>query len=706
MPPRGRPKAQKVALPATPVPILPGLAAARAAPEPAAPAAGRRKKPKTAFDRIKGRKGAMEVFNSLPLDLIYEICSNLDPPDLFALSTTSKIFRAVVTGPSSKPLWIGSRAKVGLPELELPLTDLQYAQLLFGRGCTFCERKNAGKPDPFIRARICGACYKSHFANTSTQPGVVAVQKATNDKLHPLTFLCCKPTNSGRYGPSFYLPEIARMSAMLYEKNFGLDDQWRDRDFANLRRHRLPDQEEREPTTPFQKWYVETDGPRKARLSDGEKINVWIRSQDKEKAANKDEVRKAKYDDLKRRFELQGFVASELEHWEFQNDPVLRKPDTVTARTWPRLEEALKPKLLDLRRRARKAEFSNGYYMLKRTHSESKSFPAAEVFYGLPTIKGLLDNVGTYIPPADLWQQNLDAILNDFKVLLRARREAMVRSVVVAYSALRSAQNDEKAGKHVASGVKGLHYTSVTLPRLPPWIPRDKDAPIVASDEQIATFLDTSPLAFFECTECQAGYNGSTILGHLGQTYGCHSSVGSGQQVETWAIVNSPTGANSMKCDRNVMLIALKLRQLMDDTPLTYREEAVEEAAATLPKELQAPSKKYSVVLKCECETHSLYTGTFTSRNLTEMYYHVRRTHTDADARPASLSATCDYSPAFRGAVPGGLGRAYFDHRYTIEDDIYASLGLGASMAGADYSDEDGYGSWSEEEERRECIVM
>lgn len=121
----------------------------------------RRKPNRSALSKVKGRRGALVVFNSLPIDLVLEICGYLDPADLYTLSNTSKIFRQVVTGPSSAALWVEARARVGLPELLLPMTDLQYAALLFSRsGCRYCNRKNAGRPDVYLRSRVCTACLK------------------------------------------------------------------------------------------------------------------------------------------------------------------------------------------------------------------------------------------------------------------------------------------------------------------------------------------------------------------------------------------------------------------------------------------------------------------------------------------------------------------------------------------------------------------
>jgi hypothetical protein len=59
----------------------------------------------------------------------------LDVPELLTLSNTSKNFRAVVTGDSSAKLFKEARERMGMPELLVPMPDLRYANLLFGKGC-------------------------------------------------------------------------------------------------------------------------------------------------------------------------------------------------------------------------------------------------------------------------------------------------------------------------------------------------------------------------------------------------------------------------------------------------------------------------------------------------------------------------------------------------------------------------------------------
>lgn len=182
------------------------------------------------------------------------------------MSNTSKVFRSVVTGPSSAPLWVAARERVDLPELELPMTDLQYAHLLFGKGCAFCTRKNAGKAEVYFRARICTATMKDSFADKASTPGMAAINKAYGGSLsgHPLTLTVATGTSRksysfaerlthpsaaasdstssraafARYGPSYYLPEVARLNAELkikFPTEDSLNDRYEDRIFAHRR---------------------------------------------------------------------------------------------------------------------------------------------------------------------------------------------------------------------------------------------------------------------------------------------------------------------------------------------------------------------------------------------------------------------------------------------------------------------------------------
>lgn len=136
-----------------------GVAARKKAPaavdsdsdDEAPPPKKKRKKASTA----KGKKSPakLEVFNSMPLDILSEvrpllaseiradlisrqICSHLEPRDLLHLTKTSKLFHHVLAASGSKGIWRSARLRIGLPDLTAgDVSETQYAELVFGTGC-------------------------------------------------------------------------------------------------------------------------------------------------------------------------------------------------------------------------------------------------------------------------------------------------------------------------------------------------------------------------------------------------------------------------------------------------------------------------------------------------------------------------------------------------------------------------------------------
>ncbi|GAA5855153.1 hypothetical protein JCM8547_002401 [Rhodosporidiobolus lusitaniae] len=728
-----RSKARKVVHPARPVAIQ----ATPTHPSPSEddePAPKKARKGRSAASKVRGKTGAMAVFNSLPLDLIYEICLHLTPVDLHALSNTSKVFRSVVTGNASKPLWVSAREAAGLPELELAMTDLQYAHLMHGKGCTFCTRKNAGKADTYFRARICTACLKEHFANNTTTAGHAALMKATDSRLHSLTLMSCTPTSPARGGPFYYIPEIKKMNAFLRQQDADnrdpeadpardfIDNEWLDRQFVSQRRYPQPGEEPREPTTPFQKWYDKGEKDRKARYADGDKLRDWMKDQDNAKSSSKDDIRKKRLEDISVRLKQQGFHESELKVWEFVNDQIVRKPDLVTERTWPRIEEACKEKLLSIRRRARQSRFEQAYGTFKRTHLDGSSFPPSELIDQIPTVQDLLDDCATYVPGDELFEAHKDAISDEIMTtLVRPRREAILRAIGKSYVKLRENHEKEKKGKEVSTSVNGLKYSDVKLPRLPPWIPRSDDAPLAATHAQIRTFLDNDIFASLECHSCQEVFQGQAVLEHTSRRWGCFSHGYATSEpkplLEDWATVGPaatpvvgtyPPGSARIRVDEESMLLVLRLHQVMDAAAFEEDEEQEKEAEEAGVK--MDEKDKFATRIKCKCQKHG-WQYEFEGSSMKEAYRHVRSRHYRSDDPSVALNAETKYSRQWLNKLyDAGLIKNRGDARdpydvlrgYDEDLDMYGHFGLAASMAYDSYDEE------SEEEmmRRGDCVVM
>ncbi len=60
----------------------------------------------------------------------------MSPEDLLNLARTSAGLRELLMSKASKPIWEAARTVQGIPECPSDLSDPQYADLLFGKGCS------------------------------------------------------------------------------------------------------------------------------------------------------------------------------------------------------------------------------------------------------------------------------------------------------------------------------------------------------------------------------------------------------------------------------------------------------------------------------------------------------------------------------------------------------------------------------------------
>ncbi|KAI0783082.1 hypothetical protein C8Q75DRAFT_737057 [Abortiporus biennis] len=93
------------------------------------------KKPK-----LVKRKGCLQDMPNMPLDILFEIFSQMHPQDLLFLSRTTKAFRQLLTSKYSVIYWKGSFKNVSepLPPIFPGMNELQFANLLFSPHCHRC----------------------------------------------------------------------------------------------------------------------------------------------------------------------------------------------------------------------------------------------------------------------------------------------------------------------------------------------------------------------------------------------------------------------------------------------------------------------------------------------------------------------------------------------------------------------------------------
>ncbi|GAA5911867.1 hypothetical protein JCM6882_005222 [Rhodosporidiobolus microsporus] len=127
--------------------------------EDSAPKAKKRKTGKGKGKAREKQKPKKDYLRTMPMDVLVEIFSHLHPGELLQLSRTAKEYRSLLTDQSAKPIWRRSRRLVKLPDFDAPgMTEQFYAQLVFVDRCGLCDKLSNGRPDFYLRCRLCSAC--------------------------------------------------------------------------------------------------------------------------------------------------------------------------------------------------------------------------------------------------------------------------------------------------------------------------------------------------------------------------------------------------------------------------------------------------------------------------------------------------------------------------------------------------------------------
>ncbi|GAA5950337.1 hypothetical protein JCM3765_004512 [Sporobolomyces pararoseus] len=704
------------------------------------------KRARNAQSRVKGKKGALKRVLDLPVDLIWEICSHLDVQGLLALSNTNKSFRTVVTGESSKAFFKRARERIEMPELLLPMSDLRYATLIYGKGCNICGNSNAGKVDPSFRARICSACLKKDFTDPQADESKEKMEEFNEFAKYCATYTTAK---SG-HDSSCYLVDLKRISKELDAKFpiisrnvLAAQARWESQGSKESKEivvsgiktsvetrlivngHRLLRGNKGTSSAPedeFQTWCFERNEELKLREKDAGALDKWLKKMEKKKAEANKQLRLGRRQDIERRFEALGFDKAEFDTEEFVGHPQVKTSRPLSDRTFTStVEPAIRPISEDKRRERIKSILDDQYSRFVKSHSEKEYFPPATIYLKLPQLESVLDDVSQY-PRRSLTLPSpiKAAVSEEISKLIRACREKLLRSIVSAY--LELAQELAKKQKNVQQEQEEeeeeeeaifwpAEFTSIdqlplTLPRLPPWIPRKDTQPILAGDEQLVSFLESSPLAHFECIECRKLFNTRDLLAHVTSRRGCSYFFDYFQNRDQWVTIAGVDEVDTpqIKMDKNVLSLSLKLRQVVKSTPLQVQEsKRLPDLGPDYSMGEENPDW-YKVLLRCVCEPFGQIP--YSEDPVARMYEHLVNKETSKQIY-CRLKSFARYSDKYisrwrslreakRVATGGAVDSEYESDEEVDEDFDWGSIG---SIPGFSSDVEDG-------EKKGECVVM
>ncbi|KIJ61012.1 hypothetical protein HYDPIDRAFT_31712 [Hydnomerulius pinastri MD-312] len=116
--------------------------------------------------KSKGKKRAcISLLLTMPLDIMYEVFTLLEPVDLVRLCRTNKAIRGTLMSRKAISIWKSARQMHNdFPHPSPGLSEPHWAVLLFGGSrCQECNTPNVHRPDLLIRRRVCTSCRKKNL---------------------------------------------------------------------------------------------------------------------------------------------------------------------------------------------------------------------------------------------------------------------------------------------------------------------------------------------------------------------------------------------------------------------------------------------------------------------------------------------------------------------------------------------------------------
>ncbi|KIM36512.1 hypothetical protein M413DRAFT_31565 [Hebeloma cylindrosporum] len=297
---------------------------------------------KQASVKTSRQKKCLSLLPAMPLDVLFEVFSHLDPKDIIHLARTNRIFRDTLVARSATFLWKAARERYGAPECPFNVSEPQWAVLLFESNCqvrrshsaftfgSICGAKNIPKPDFGLLRRVCVNCKKSNLLVKSRFKNRFPGVDPEILDLIPSTNVGAWSHGHARDNRFFWIPDIKAISLKLakYQKNvdlrrLGAKQALKDFKAQRVKMvtsiHKLADEGE--------DWYHE-----------------FSRGRHQDKLADMDQRLKS----IQSKFRELGYQTSDMEHLRWKSE--CQQPTLLTDRIWKRIRPILEPTVLQKKR--------------------------------------------------------------------------------------------------------------------------------------------------------------------------------------------------------------------------------------------------------------------------------------------------------------------------------------------------------------------
>ncbi|KAF8163575.1 hypothetical protein B0H34DRAFT_695953 [Crassisporium funariophilum] len=259
-------------------------------------------------NRVKGRRGKLRNINEMPMDILLEIFSQLQPVDLLHLSRANKDLRSILLSSGSAFLWTMAfkSATPCPPPLYPGRTFVQYANFLYGRHCYFCPSVHGNILHWPSQVRLCSKCVPEQllaYNQIATQSGLEAFR------------VCCQHNlrKPGGHATGSYCLKI-EYDRKVSEMKSRMGDEAAIRDF------------------------IEHQGNIKAaRERHAREVWLWFHHQRAARSTNLYRMREKRRLDIVERIQAEGY-GPELQGIYVPNLPGVRVAKELTDRDWERIK--------------------------------------------------------------------------------------------------------------------------------------------------------------------------------------------------------------------------------------------------------------------------------------------------------------------------------------------------------------------------------
>ncbi|KAK0490240.1 hypothetical protein IW261DRAFT_1431022 [Armillaria novae-zelandiae] len=279
-----------------------------------------------------GRKRRdLSLLPTMPLDILFTVCSLLSPRDLISLSRVDDTFCHTLTANNVSFVWKVAREAEGGIEPPRGIPEYRWVDLLFGKSvCDFCPAKNV-LVDWKLRRRVCKRCLKENLISASK------VKKSFPDVDDDvLSLIPCTNAGPGKIharGGYYWISDITDVQAKI-------DELKSSEHLAEFRTQRKKLVEE-----------VNNDLVR---------CRTWVYANAQKKEDESETLRDERFSMIKTRLFEMGYSERDVEGIRWQ--PSVIRGAELTSKGWNRIRPSLEAVIQEDRVRRAKADRSTALY--------------------------------------------------------------------------------------------------------------------------------------------------------------------------------------------------------------------------------------------------------------------------------------------------------------------------------------------------------